>query len=106
MKVHTSKSLHGTSLSQNLISDLLQPSTILVLVNAIYFRGFWKTPFQKRNTRNDNFFVQPNSPKEVPTMYLKANLLTGNLDALDSRWLKLPFEVSFTLDKLLLKIVK
>jgi serpin B len=78
---------------KNLVSPgLLRASTILVLVNAIYFKGFWKTPFQKSNTRNDNFFVQPNSPKEVPTMHMQANLLTGSLDALDSRWLQLPFE--------------
>jgi len=97
--MHISKSLRCTLLSGNLISDVLPASTILVLVNAIYFKGLWKTPFEKKNTRNDNFFAQPNSPKVVPTMHMQANLLTGNLDALDSRWLQLPFEVSFTLEK-------
>ncbi|GFG31822.1 hypothetical protein Cfor_12498, partial [Coptotermes formosanus] len=78
---------------QNLVSpDTLPDSTILVLSNAIYFKGLWETPFQERETRNHNFFVQPNSPKEVPTMHLAANLLTGNLDELDSRWLQLPFQ--------------
>jgi hypothetical protein len=32
-------------------------------------------------------------------MHLAANLLTGNLDELDSRWLQLPFQVSFALEK-------
>lgn len=78
---------------QNLVSaDTLPTATILVLVNAIYFKGLWQTPFEKRNTRNDNFFIQPNSPKQVPTMHLENSLLTGNLDELDSRWLRLPFQ--------------
>jgi hypothetical protein len=32
-------------------------------------------------------------------MHLKTKLLTGNLERLNSRWLRLPFEVSYVLEE-------
>jgi len=43
------------------IKELIKPgiisgSTKLVLVNAIYFKGKWATPFSKDSTKNDDFY--------------------------------------------------
>ncbi|PNF40585.1 Serpin I2 [Cryptotermes secundus] len=77
----------------NLVSpDSLDSLTRLVLVNAIYFKNFWKTSFLKNETRDDDFFIRPNTSKKVPTMHLKKKLLTGSLESLNSRWLQLPFQ--------------
>lgn len=35
--------------------NALPPSTNLVLANAIYFKGFWQTPFPKANTKTGQF---------------------------------------------------
>ncbi|XP_018411061.1 PREDICTED: antithrombin-III [Nanorana parkeri] len=44
--------------------------TILVLVNAIYFKGFWKSKFDSRNTIMEPFHVPGKTqPTEVPMMY-------------------------------------
>jgi serine protease inhibitor len=64
------------------------------LVNAIYYKDFWNTSFPKNETRNEDFFITSNSSKTVPTMHLETKLLTGNLERLNSKWLRLPFEVS------------
>ncbi|XP_021929958.1 alaserpin-like isoform X2 [Zootermopsis nevadensis] len=78
---------------QELISPKsLDSSTRLVLVNAIFFKGFWKTLFWKNRTTNDAFFTKPYTSKLVPTMHLETKLLTGDLEDLDARWLQLPFE--------------
>ncbi|KAM5148111.1 antithrombin-III [Mantella aurantiaca] len=44
--------------------------TILVLVNAIYFKGLWKSMFDSRNTFVDNFHVPENTePRKVRMMF-------------------------------------
>jgi serpin B len=83
----------------NIISDSLNNLTRFVLVNAIYYKNFWNVSFLKNETRNDDFFIKPNTPKKVPTMHLETKLLTGHLESLNSRWLQLPFQVSSILEE-------
>lgn len=49
------------------IVDSLTPLALLVALNAIYFKGLWKTPFEKSLTREEQFFAPGNSIK-VPLM--------------------------------------
>ena len=43
---------------KNLIAQgMLSPSTSMVLVNAIYFKGDWQTPFKKTSTVEKPFFL-------------------------------------------------
>lgn len=51
-----------------LVQGVLDASTRLVLVNAIYFNAGWKKPFDKDLTRDGNF-LSANGPKQVPTMH-------------------------------------
>lgn len=41
---------------------------VLVLANAIYFRGKWETPFKKELTTDRNFFTMSGDATHVPTM--------------------------------------
>ena len=51
----------------------LEPSTRLVLTNAIYFKGFWSTQFDPDDTQDQDFRVTPDRTVTVtvPMMYLK-----------------------------------
>ncbi|GBM29132.1 Corticosteroid-binding globulin, partial [Araneus ventricosus] len=40
----------------NKLFDELNPATILVLLNAVYFKRTWKTQFQSERTRDEIFY--------------------------------------------------
>ncbi|AKT38565.1 serpin family protein [Chondromyces crocatus] len=84
---------------KNLIpSGVLDTSTRLVLVNAIYFLGSWVTPFPKASTRPAPFHGSKGAAKDVPTMNLTSHFKYAAVDGL--RVLELPYkgdELSMTL---------
>ena len=49
------------------ILDELSPNAISVLMNALYFKGIWKDPFEKKNTKSGNFW---NNGKQVFTKFM------------------------------------
>src|SRR6185437_2840559 len=50
------------------IIDRLDPSALLVALNAIYFKGQWEAPFEKSLTREERFFGPGNQSIKVPLM--------------------------------------
>lgn len=40
----------------DMLVDELDPSTVLVLLNAVYFKGTWKTKFEESKTRPQKFY--------------------------------------------------
>lgn len=54
------------------IIESLDPSTVMLLLNAIYFKGLWKFPFEPRCTRPRTFYNrgQSDQGKEVPMMFM------------------------------------
>ncbi|KAM0900893.1 hypothetical protein ACQ4PT_020356 [Festuca glaucescens] len=48
--------------------DALSPLTDLVLANAIYFKGRWEEPFDKKNTKEDKFHRLDGTDVDVPFM--------------------------------------
>ena len=59
---------HGTIPT---ILDELPGSTLMVLINALYFKGTWKTEFDVRNTTKKTFYNLGKTAKKVDTMALK-----------------------------------
>ncbi len=64
--------------TNNKIKDLIQPHgvdrlTVLVLTNAIYFKGDWNTKFSKWETKNADFIVSAKSKVKALLMHLKEN---------------------------------
>jgi serpin B len=49
-------------------SGTLDSMTLLVLVNAIYFKGNWSSQFNKDRTREESFWVTPDKQVQVPMM--------------------------------------
>ncbi|XP_078065063.1 glia-derived nexin [Mustelus asterias] len=53
----------------NLISpEILNVATKLVAVNAIFFKGLWKSQFRPGNTRNRDFYAADGNVYQVPMM--------------------------------------
>ena len=55
------------------ILDKLDPNSVCVLLNAVYFKGNWASQFDKKRTRDATFSVSASKKATVPMMYQKAN---------------------------------
>lgn len=53
------------------ILDRLPPGSACVILNAIYFKGFWKSQFSPKYTRNAPFHVSSTKQATAPLMYQK-----------------------------------
>ncbi|XP_052084672.1 serpin B6-like [Mytilus californianus] len=72
--------------------NVLNKDTLLVLANAIYFKGTWKTEFNKNDTRQRNFFVSTNEQTLVQMMYGEFDAKSGEDLDLDCKILQLPYK--------------
>lgn len=52
----------------NQIVDTIQADQVLFLINAIYFKGKWETPFNKSQTSNQTFYQLDGTSTKVPMM--------------------------------------
>ncbi|MEG4232962.1 serpin family protein [Microcoleus sp. Pol11C3] len=51
----------------------IKPDTLLFLINAIYFKGNWETPFDKSQTGNKTFYLTDSTSKQHPMMSQKGS---------------------------------
>lgn len=65
--------------------------TQMVLVNAVYFKGKWKTPFQKKLKQLYPFRVNSHESIPVQMMYLREKLNIGYIKDLKTQILELPY---------------
>lgn len=80
--------------TQDKIQDLLQsgsitPDTVMVLVNAVYFKAMWASPFNSKATRERPFHLDAGEAKDVDTMYQKGHFAYGDLS--EAQVLKIPY---------------
>merc|ERR1712241_1573220 len=71
--------------------DMLNALTRLVLVNAIYFKGEWKSKFDAKKTVDEDFHLDDGSTKKVPMMRQKEKFEFAILDDLGASMLELPY---------------
>jgi serpin B len=50
------------------IVEEISPDEVLFLINAIYFKGNWETPFDKSKTTHKTFYLTDSSSKQHPMM--------------------------------------
>jgi len=63
---------------QNLVSaDDFSSSTMIMLVNAVYFRGSWKNQFRPENTRTFSFTKDDGSEVQTLMMYQQGDFYYG-----------------------------
>ncbi|XP_052066220.1 serpin B6-like [Mytilus californianus] len=79
------------------IKDLLTPNlltkdTMMVLTNAIYFKGDWELKFDEGNTSRQPFHVSDENVIAVDMMFGKKKVMSGEFDELDCKCLQLPYK--------------
>jgi serine protease inhibitor len=62
------------------IVDQVSPDDIMFLINAIYFKGDWKSEFKKADTENRPFYLENGQNIEVPTMSQETDMAYYNSD--------------------------
>ena len=62
------------------IVDHLSSDDVMVLINALYFKGDWKSEFKKADTENKPFYLADGSTVQVPTMHQKTDMGYFNSD--------------------------
>lgn len=109
------------SKTQQRIKDLIKPgvltqATKLVMANAIYFKGIWKTLFHPNATISRSFTKAGGDTVMVPFMRLRKSFLHGYDNEHKLQFISLPFEgeqqslmlllpdVGQTIDKVLLRL--
>jgi serpin B len=50
------------------IVEEISPDQVLFLINAIYFKGNWETPFDQSQTANKTFYLTDSTSKQHPMM--------------------------------------
>ena len=78
-----------------LLGQPLDRSTLVFLVNAVYFKAKWAQPFQAENTYSGTFHLTNEESVKCDMMMLTENtdeIRFGNSDELDSQLLELPYE--------------
>jgi serpin B len=75
-------------------SDSLGPDTRMVLVNAIYFKGFWTYQFDPKNTFKGPFYLNDKDTVTVDFMKIKKNFKYGSVQNLDATAIELPYKDS------------
>lgn len=68
--------------TNNLLKDLVSPRdfdavTHMALINAVYFKGNWKSQFRPENTRTFSFTKDDESEIQIPMMYQQGEFYYG-----------------------------
>lgn len=77
-------------ISKLIPTNILDPLTRLVLVNAIYFKGLWKKQFDKQATIESPFWILNDSAIKVPMMRQKSEF--GYMEDELAQVLELPYQ--------------
>ncbi|XP_051871720.1 leukocyte elastase inhibitor-like isoform X2 [Pristis pectinata] len=72
--------------------DAITPLTVLVLVNAIYFKGKWNSKFDEKDTYVTKFKMNKNESKTVHMMFQEENFNFSYIAELKTSVLELPYE--------------
>ncbi|XP_030063308.1 ovalbumin-related protein X [Microcaecilia unicolor] len=71
--------------------DSIQQDTILVLVNAVYFKGKWEKEFKKEDTKETQFHLNKRESKPVQMMYQNGKFKLASIPEMHMMMLDLPY---------------
>lgn len=70
-------------------------NTLLLLLNAIYFKGYWTKPFNTNFTKTGKFYLDSKTAVDVPLMITSNDFKISALESLNARLIGLPYAVKF-----------
>nr|XP_031548269.1 serpin B4 [Vicugna pacos] len=73
-------------------NDAIDSSTILVLVNAIYFKGQWHQKFKEENTVEEKFWLSKDRSKSVQMMKETNDFNFASLEDMQVKILEIPYK--------------
>jgi len=74
-------------------SRSIDSRTLIILVNAIYFKGEWHQKFEKTRTVKKDFYLNDTIIEQVDMMHsMKSTFYCGEFDNLDCKALELPYK--------------
>lgn len=68
--------------------------SVILLINTIYFNGYWSNPFAENDTALQNFFVSSKSSSSVSFMKKTDEFYYSESTELEAKVLRLPYKVS------------
>ncbi|NXB79926.1 A1AT antiproteinase, partial [Donacobius atricapilla] len=74
----------------------LDPDTMMVLINYIFFRGSWERPFSNLNTRDDDFFLDAKNSVKVEMMHQNNDFNVHRDEELSCWVVEIPYEGNVT----------
>ncbi|XP_004434294.1 PREDICTED: serpin A12 [Ceratotherium simum simum] len=79
----------------NLIKNI-DPGTLILLVNCIFFRARWQHEFDPKVTKEEDFILDGNKPVKVPMMFRGGMYEVGHDDQLSCTVLEMPYQGNIT----------
>lgn len=67
-------------------------NAVMVMLNAIYFNGYWKRPFPLNETIESAFFVTPTQQVRTPFMCQTSDFFFLESQQMDAKILRLPYK--------------
>ncbi|KAJ7309658.1 hypothetical protein JRQ81_007716 [Phrynocephalus forsythii] len=83
-----------SKITKGLIKEALvhvNPATVMMILNCLYFKGTWENKFPVEMTQKRNFRLNEKETVKVPMMQTKANFLATVDNELDCGVLQLPY---------------
>lgn len=75
-----------------LVQGVVDDSTRLVLVNAIYFKDLWESKFREEDTQDAQFRISKTETKPVKMMRQKSKFLFRSIPEMNVEVLEMPYE--------------
>ncbi|OPJ76544.1 serpin B4-like [Patagioenas fasciata monilis] len=72
-------------------AGFIDPSTVLVLVNAIYFKGKWAVEFKKEDTKETYFRLNKNEKRTVQMMFQEGYFNMAIIEESKMKVIELPY---------------
>ncbi|XP_049772849.1 leukocyte elastase inhibitor-like [Schistocerca cancellata] len=82
---------HG-KIKDMIMKGTLDASTLMVLVNAIYFKDEWLKVFYEEETKPTPFHLPSGATEDIDMMYVEDRLLYADVTELNSQALMLPYK--------------
>ncbi|XP_007942738.1 serpin A12 [Orycteropus afer afer] len=90
---YVSQKTHGKL--DNLIKNI-DPGTVMLLINYIFFRARWQHEFDPKLTKEEDFMLDQNKSVKVPMMFHGSMYKVGRDDQLSCTVLEMPYQGNIT----------